>query len=455
MSSDDNNPSSSTSGDQLLLSSSSSTGRLFDMNSSAPPTRNEISLVNVKSAEELITADEVVIIFSFLSHADIMRARVCTTWRDAAKKTLVPYTNFRVHSVISYNAMRVMAAALPNFQQIKISSLCDWGCKYSNGEDPDEVQARRTDYFNTHDINIISNFRKLSSLEVWGKPMNGSFESLNGRYPVLFNFQLLRNLSISHCSYLKFDLDMLASPVLKELELRHNPQLSGNLSSLRTLKDTLEKVTIAGYHEVEGNFMDLADFPRLQVLNLSETAVTGDIRDIRVHDFPALEKISLPSTVQGGIGYKFQRVSDVSSFMQAIYLLTQRTPALFKESWFSIYGLSGAFDWRLSEHSPNWYDGQSGSPQPPLRLQFVRAGSRRGWSWCAYDRPWRYECLSHLCKINWLDPEASSESDDYEAYIEELKHFEGEINTDFYRGYHEPPTEMEYRRLCEGLEQRD
>ena len=108
---------------------------------------------------------------------------------------------------------------------------------------------------------------------------------------------------------------MLASPVLKELELMHNPQLTCNLSSLRTLKDTLEKVTIVGYHEVEGNFMDLADLPRLHVLDLSATAVTGDIRDIRIHDFPALEKISLPSTVKGGIGYKFQRVSDVSSFM--------------------------------------------------------------------------------------------------------------------------------------------
>ncbi len=40
--------------------------------------------------------DELAHIFGFLPRHDIMRARVCTTWRDAAKMTLVPLTNFRV-----------------------------------------------------------------------------------------------------------------------------------------------------------------------------------------------------------------------------------------------------------------------------------------------------------------------------------------------------------------------
>ena len=52
-----------------------------------------------------------------------------------------------------------------------------------------------------------------------------------------------------------------------------------------------------------------------------------------------------------------------------------------------------------------------------------------------------------------LDPAPSSESSDYETYIEELQRVEQDIY--FYRGYYEPPTAEEYRRLCEGLEQRD
>eukprot|EP00985_Skeletonema_marinoi_P007722 scaffold3445_cov80-Skeletonema_marinoi.AAC.3 len=67
--------------------------------------------------------------------------RVCTTWRDAAKKTLVPPSEFVVNNVRSYNAMRVMSTALSNFQfqQLQIDHL-GWGHKY--GEDPDERSAR-------------------------------------------------------------------------------------------------------------------------------------------------------------------------------------------------------------------------------------------------------------------------------------------------------------------------
>ena len=64
-----------------------------------------------------------------------------------------------------------------------------------------------------------------------------------------------------------------------------NPRLKGNLSSLRALKDTLKRVTINSCHGVRGDFMDLADFSRLEELDLCDTAVMGDIRDIREHDF--------------------------------------------------------------------------------------------------------------------------------------------------------------------------
>ena len=194
--------------------------------------------------------------------------------------------------------------------------------------------------------------------------------------------------------------------------------------------------------------MDLADFPRLAWLDLSSTNATGDIRDIRVHDFTALESLYLPKSVHGGRNYEFQLISDVPGFMQGIHLLLQRTPTLFDEDW-----LSEAFGWTLSKDSPDWYDcdwddsydwDDWESPPPPFRLQFIQAGSRRGWSWCIFDIP-----INDSCEINWLDPEPSSESSDYEAYIDELQQIEQPV--DFYRGYRQPPTEQEYRRLCEGL----
>ncbi len=65
--------------------------------------------------------------------------------------------------------------------------------------------------------------------------------------------------------------------MLKELDCIMNSHLTGNINSLRVLKDTLEKVTINSCWNVEGNFIDLADFPHLKELNLRWTAMTGDI----------------------------------------------------------------------------------------------------------------------------------------------------------------------------------
>ena len=112
----------------------------------------------------------------------------------------------------SYNAMRVMTAALPNLQQIALYALKPYN-KYSDGEDPDERRARGIAHVPTHDIDIISNFRKLCSFDIFRAP-------LNGRYPALFNFPLLEKLSIAECSNLRFDLNMLHGlPSLTDLDL--------------------------------------------------------------------------------------------------------------------------------------------------------------------------------------------------------------------------------------------
>ena len=67
---------------------------------------------------------------------------------------------------------------------------------------------------------------------------------------------------------------------------------------------------------------------------------------------------------------------------------------------------------RLSEDY-QWMDGNGNvnteNPLPPFELQFIQAGSRVDWSWYTFE-----DGLS--CEVNWLDPEPSCESCDYETY---------------------------------------
>jgi hypothetical protein len=280
---------------------------------------------------------------------DIMqKRRVCKKWKDAVKMTIVPPSYFRVDSVDKYSAVDVMTRVMPNLQQIALRNL-DIGDKYSDGEDPHGALAVGTANWITHDIEIISNFNKLQILDIYGTV-------LNGRYPFLFNrFPLLEKLSIIECDYLKWDLEMLSGfPLLKELECGSNGLsginkcLTGNINSLRVLKDTLEKVSIIGCENVEGNFMDLADFPHLKMLNLFGTAVTGDIRDIGVNDFTILENLELPKGVYGGRCYELHRISDGLDLMKTLNLFVKKRPNLI-DSFEHLY-------WTLMEGSPEWYE---------------------------------------------------------------------------------------------------
>jgi hypothetical protein len=368
-------------------------------------------------------------ILGFLLLEDIMRSRrINKKTREAAKTTIVPLGDFSVDRVEKYTAMNVMTEALPNLQQINLYNL---GIRheYSDGEDPYEVWADETaDYPTYYDIGIISNFSKLRIL---------TFENahLNGRYPFLFNsFPLLQKLSIDECYCLKWDLEMLAGmPSLKEFGCYHNDGTTGNINSLRVLKDKLEKVIIFNCENIEGNFMDLADFPHLRELNLELTAVKGDIRDIGVNGFLSLEKLTLPKTVYGGKGYEFQRITDAPDLARAVYLLKKKRPTLsMLQYWFA----------KLSEDSPDWYETPVAPVQafhdPPFEIQVVEAGSRIGYRWTTkYHR-------SRSCEVNWLDPEPDRESVVYADYVAEMQGIDL-----FFGGFHQPPTEEEYIRLIQ------
>ena len=378
-----------------------------------------------------LSTDLLANILGCLHVEDMMRSRgVNKKWKEAVKMTIVPlHADFVVNGLRKYNTMNVMTTELPNLQQITIGGL-GWGDKWSDGEDPYNMEAARTSDWTTHDIEIISNFSKLRYLKIEDSAI------LNGRYPFLFNFPLLQTLHIHNCNYLKWDLGMLGGfPLLKELDCWDNMYLAGNISSLRVLKETLESVRIINSGDVEGNFMDLADFPRLKGLDLGGvTAVTGDIRDIGENDFSSLEQLDLPRGVYGGIGmsHEFQSISDAPEFIRAVYLIRKQHPSL-------------EFVWRghLSRDSPDWYESMSYKYPPPFYIRLVEAGSRIGYRWIgchwrAQDRP---------CEVNWLDPEPDRENSDYEEYIAKLQEMHDEVK--LYRGFHQPPTEEEYYGLLD------
>jgi hypothetical protein len=387
------------------------------------------SVIDVINLPELhLFVDVLPIILEFLPVKEIMRSRrVCKKWKDSVRRAIA-HDNFYVDSVEAYNLLGAMVTAMPNLQQITIGYLGN-GHKFNDGEDPDERAARTADY-TSHDIEILSNFRKLRILEIYGSV-------LNGRYPVIFSFPLLQKLFIN-CGYLKWDLEMLAGlPSLKELYFYISPGLTGNINSLRMLKDTLEKVNILyGCEFVRGNFMDLADFPHLKELDLDGTSVTGDIRDIKETDFSSLERLNLPKRVYGGKGYQLQSISDGTDVARAVYLLRKQRPVLVSiEEWY----------WKLSEASPDWYGSLWHHPRdsaqqvdtPPFLVRFVVAGSRIGYRW---------ETKRGIpCELNWLDPEPDRESSEYSNYIEKLREIESRL--DIFQGFYQPPTEEELVRL--------
>jgi len=384
---------------------------------------------------ERLGTDELANVFGFLRPEDIMRARLNKKMREAAKTTIVPMTEFEVDSVDKYNAMAAMTTALPNLQQISIGSMLGFGVGYGchafrHGEDPGAEMLLINENCYLHDMNIISNFRKLRCLDL-------GCTRLNGRYPFLFNFPLLHNLRIHYEYDLKLDLEILAGglPLLKELYCHKNRSLTGNINCLRVLKDTLTKVTIS-ICCVKGSFMDLADFPCLEELNLTRTLVTGDIREIGERDFLALETLTLPSGVYGGMGYKFQRISDAPGIISTLYSFKKQRPSLLMEDWFAM----------LSEDSSDWYEGVDAANDErstaPNIIAFVQAGSRIGYRWETDRRA--------VCEVIWLDPEPDQESRGYVKYIEELRTIEQQV--DIYRGFHQPPTEDEYNLIWEARE---
>ena len=291
---------------------------------------------------------------------------------------------------------------------------------------PDDASIRSGGSI-AHEIEMVSNFSELRVLEL-------SCDGLNGKYPSLFNFRHLQELTVSRCSKLKWDLSALEGMPLISLDITWCASLTGNMSSLGVLKNTLETVRIRSCAQVKGTFMALADFPHLKVLKLPcNSSVTGDVRHIRENDFPKLEELYLPESVYGGDRNEFMRLSDGKDLISAIYSIKNqphRHPSLFED-----------FNWYLNADSPEWYQEEFAYP---FSCCLVRAGSRLGWRW---ERKFDYT-PDYCFEVNWLDPMPTKGSMEYDNFIHDLQIIQNELNRfPFFRGYHNPPSEKVFNRL--------
>ena len=392
--------------------------------------RNNGANENATNTFDMLGIDELVHIFEFLQPENIMLARLTKKMKDAAMMTKVPLTTnrcdiFTVDCPQKFNAMSAMSTALPNLQQIHVCKKKRRFRRYSDGNDPDPVLQVAAD------IEILSSFRNLRELKIDGLWI------LNGRYPALFQFPLLQKLTITNCDSFEWDLGMLSGlRSLKELECKDG-FITGNVSSLRSLKETLVKVHLAGGWRVQGNFMDLADFPHLENLDLTYTAVRGDMRDIHNLDFLSLKKLSLSSEIYGAEEYKFEHISDAADVAATVSLFMKHRPAINFKCWYAT----------LSSDSPDWYEESPNLiefPCPPFYIELVKAGPRWGWRW-KDRRPYFTSLDINPCEVNWIDSEPNKNSSEYEQYVEELKEITKDLRV--YKGFHQPPSEDEYLRI--------
>lgn len=144
-------------------------------------------------AIDVLSIDEVAIILGYLSWREILRYRVCKKWKNAALVTTVPLTHFilqghlkireySINSAWKYEALTWMARSLPLLQQINICNGME-DLFFEDGEDPEPTtQGLERQTHQINDVAMFSNLRSLSIKHV---------ESLNGRYPCLFNFKHL------------------------------------------------------------------------------------------------------------------------------------------------------------------------------------------------------------------------------------------------------------------------
>ena len=417
-------------------------------------------------------------IIGFLDWRDFLHARgTCTQWREAVKHTLVPpsvetrtiwkggydgpksedFKQFHVYNSNAYKMLDVMRKVIPNLQQIHLSKFQgtdpvaqmmplggygdnngvpilgydDTDERYLDGEEAveetlDDDSADTEEQMNeppaeAYDVSIIAEFTKLRSLILNDAP-------LNGIYPCLFGFKHLRELNIRNggCCHLKWDLKMLSGmPMIEKLKCIYSGA-TGSIVDLRFLKNSLRELTIVNAEsedrKIGGDFMDLSDFPSLEVLDLQgAVGVGGNASKLRMSDFPRIRKLDLPGVIQS--------LDNVPEIVCVLSHFAMRVPSCLSSL-------------RLSENSPDHYGRVGFGPLTTFKLEFVKAGPRLGWRWISPERRWE---SSESCEINWLGSEPDADSNNFRVYHEEASDLESSVS--FFKGIYNLPSAEVYQEM--------
>lgn len=385
---------------------------------------------------DALEKDVLASILSYLTWKEILNARVCKKWKEAAKLTLVPESvtveSYKIERkeiyVKNYSIAKALTTwivdALPRIQSINFDFNCHAKERFdfAEGEDPvldDPDPGMHPGPFPPVNIRQLANFHDLRQLYLMNMNLNGS-------YPFLFNFANLQTLNVSYNRRFKWNLDMLRGlRKLKILRAWSNGNLTGNLHSVRVLCSSLVELSLRHSSKVEGQLNDIADFPLLEKLDVSYTQVTGDIRKIAPNDFISLKELKVGDKVYGG--GNIEKISDAQSVMLARYYLKKHHPNLF-ESRCDILSIQSPDRYQIHGHR---------SRSPPFDVEFVKAGSRLGWRWTnAFS--------GGSCETQWLDPEPKSTDQGYDTYIKDLENLDKDVS--FYRGFSRPPTQQEHQQ---------
>lgn len=374
-------------------------------------------------------------IFAFFNWKDILRSRVSRIWRQAARITVVPKSiNNVCHIPDLYVNNREFALALDwlskELPMISSITVCfnvytTKAFEIATGDNPKLPLAKSASIDPPVNLCSISNFRSLKHLSI-------NRASFNGSYSYIFDFPELRTLELVDVGRLVWDLTMLQGlPQLEQLIAVRNTHLTGSLSNVQILRKSLMKLSLTSCHQVQGDLMDLRDFPKLKEIGLTDcTSIVGDIRNVRVGDFPSVASFGkLPESVIGGSNLPY--IADAASIMNAWYILKKKNPLILSSS--SVNGLS-----RLS--LPIWsteryINSVHHTRFMPTCVEFVTAGPRIGWRWTNAVR-------GGSCEAIWLDPAPNPLEEGYDDYVRELR----DVNRDvcFYKGFFGPPSKEEH-----------
>lgn len=380
------------------------------------------------------------IVFSFLPWKDILKCRVCHTWRQAALITDVPESisndalfapDLYVNSRKFAEALKWLFKVLPRVPSLNIRFNMHTTRQFdiADGENPTRPFIASTS--RPVSLACIANFRHLQNLSI-----NGT--SLNGSYPFLFDYPELRSLELVDVGRLVWDLEMLKGlPKLEKLTAVRNTHLTGRLSSIKVLRQSLVELSLACCFKVGGDLMELRDFPYLKAICLNDcNRIGGDIRDIRTGDFESVESFGkLPDSVFGG-SY-LPSIADTPAIMHAWYILKKQNPSILSSSGNGLSRLS------LSILSTERYHNEVHHTRyMPTCVEFVYAASRLGWRWTNAVR-------GGSCETIWLDPAPNPTDEGYEVYLRDLHRVNQDVG--FYKGFFAPPSREEHLHMNEKI----